>query len=57
MNLLLLFVDEIVELYLEWCCDMLVMVNYAMGIREFMSLFMFGVLLLLCCWVSLKMVK
>jgi len=45
MKLLLLFVDEIVELYLEWCCDMLVMVNYAMGIRDFMSLFMFSVLL------------
>jgi len=46
MKLLLLFVDEIVELWLEWCCDMIVMINYAMGVRDYMSLFMFGVLLL-----------
>jgi len=44
--LLFLFVDEIVELWLEWCCDMIVMINYAIGVRDYMSLFMFGVLLL-----------
>jgi len=42
MNLWLLFVDEIVELCLERCCVMIVMINYAMGVRDSMSLFMFG---------------
>jgi len=44
--MLLLLVDEIVELWLEWCCDMIVMINHGMGVRDSMSLFMFGVLLL-----------
>jgi len=36
---------------------MLVMVNHAMGVRDFMSLIIFGVMLWLCCWVLVKMVK
>jgi len=39
-------VDEIVELCLEWCCVMVVIINYAMSVGDSMSLFMFGVLLL-----------
>jgi len=32
---------------------MIVMINYAMGVRDYMSLFM----LVCCCWVLVKMVN
>jgi len=51
MKFLLLIVDEIVRLCFDWCCVMLLMINYALGIV------ICGVMvkLLLIWWVLKKM--
>ena len=47
MKLLLLNVNEIMKLFFECCWLILLMMSYAMCVEDFMSLFMFGVKLLL----------
>jgi len=35
MKLLLLIIDEIVVLCFDWCYDMLLMINYALGMLAY----------------------